>query len=172
MNTVILQKNKRNLSKGENVALFFICSLSVPLFGFLISLLCGAMKKPWPVTPPLMPPSIVFSIVWSMLYLMIGWSLYLIITAEAHTKEEQRTKSICLTLWIVQMVLNFAFPFFMFLLSAYTFSFVWIVLLDAAIAALIVFAFKLRPLAGGILLPYMVWNMFATYLMLYVVIYL
>ena len=106
--------------------------------------------------PSFMPPGWVFGLVWPILYAMLGIALGLI-WAEPPS-DRRRT---ALTLFAVQMVLNFAW------------SPVFFAGHDIALAKVIIFAmagfgaaaagqfFRLNKAAGLLLVPYLAWLVFA-----------
>ena len=108
--------------------------------------------------PPLAPPSILFPIVWTILFILMGVSSYLVYTSDATNKRE------ALTLYGVQLVVNFIWPLLFFNMQAYLFSFIWLVLLWVLVALMIRQFYKATPIASYLQIPYILWLTFAAYL--------
>lgn len=110
--------------------------------------------------PPGTPPNAVFGPVWSMLYLMIGISLARI-WHFAHAGAEKRR---ALIRFAIQMILNLAWTpvFFGAHLVAVALAVIvalWVMIL------LTILAFKpLDRIAASLLVPYLAWVSYATYL--------
>ena len=110
--------------------------------------------------PPLSPPAFLFPIVWTILYILMGISAYLIIKSDANL--EEKTKA--LKIYIYQLIVNFLWPIFFFNLKWYFFSFLWILLLWVLIIVMIREFSRISKTAGYLLVPYLLWVTFATYL--------
>jgi len=109
-------------------------------------------------TPPLSPPGLLFPIVWTILYVLIGISAARVFTAN-------KNKWCCsLTVWSVQLGVNFFWSIFFFNLQAFLLSFIWLVLLLALIVLMIFKFYKTDKIAAYIQIPYLVWVTFAGYL--------
>jgi tryptophan-rich sensory protein len=105
--------------------------------------------------PPWAPPASVFGPVWTVLYLMMA------IAAVLAWRAPGPGKAIALGLFTLQLALNglWSWLFFAFHLGALSLadiSMLWL-LVVATIAAF----WRLRPLAGMLLLPYLAWISFA-----------
>ena len=74
--------------------------------------------------PPLAPPGWVFPVVWTGLFAMMGTASYLI----ARLPESEEKKK-ALTLYGIQLAVNFLWPVFFFNAGWYLFSFAWLLLL-------------------------------------------
>ena len=112
--------------------------------------------------PVLSPPPIAFPIVWTILYILMGVSAYMIFTSTA----DQKKKRNALFLYALQLVLNFLWPIIFFNLELYFFAFLWIVLLWVTVLLMIAEFMKIRPAAGFLQAPYLIWLTFAAYLSL------
>lgn len=108
--------------------------------------------------PPLLPPNELFGPVWTLLYILMGVSLALIILHKASNKKQAYT-------WFgVQLALNTLWSIVFFGLHQQ-----WIaaVIIIALIASIIMTMKKFRALAPAafwLLVPYLTWVCFATYL--------
>ncbi len=110
--------------------------------------------------PPLSPPGWLFPVVWTALYALMGWASYLVVQAPA-TKEEKRK---ALTLYGIQLALNFLWPLVFFRAQKLLAAFLVLIALWVAIYLTIRAFAKIRELAGDLMLPYLLWVSFAGYL--------
>ena len=108
--------------------------------------------------PFLSPPAIIFPIVWTILYILMGISSYLIY--ESDSMEIQKA----LHIYAVSLILNALWPVWFFNLKAYTFAFIWLVVLWMVIIVMVNEFGKINRRAGILLLPYFFWVSFAGYL--------
>lgn len=110
--------------------------------------------------PPLSPPGWVFPVAWTILYSLMGLACYLVYTAPGHKDKAQSA----LKLYGLQLAVNFIWPLLFFRFGLYGFAFFWLLLLW-----LLVYRTKrefaaISPLAGKLMLPYLLWLTFAAYL--------
>ena len=110
--------------------------------------------------PPLAPPALLFPIVWTLLYLLLGISFALIKAANASGELFSDAQS----LYYYQLAANFLWPIFFFRYEWYLFSFFWLLFLWILVFAMIRTFIKIKPLAGYLNLPYLLWLTFAAYL--------
>jgi tryptophan-rich sensory protein len=109
--------------------------------------------------PPANPPSGVFGPVWTVLYAAIGAAGYL---AWRATSGAARTTA--MVAWSAQLALNLAWTPIFFGLERPGWALVEIVvMLVAIVATIVIFARSSRP-AAALLVPYLAWVCFATYL--------
>lgn len=106
----------------------------------------------------LTPPDIVFPIAWGILYLLMG-----IGAARVYQSDAPGRKS-ALTLFYVQLAVNFLWSLIFFNLQAYGFAFFWLLLLWALIIAMIRAFYKVDRPAALLQIPYLLWVSFAAYL--------
>jgi tryptophan-rich sensory protein len=106
------------------------------------------------VKPAWTPPDWLFGPVWTVLYLLIGVSGWLLWRARSESKA-------ALVLWGVQLALNALWSWIFFGLRAPGAALVEILVLLLAIAATVAAAFRSRPLAAWLLVPYLSWVAFA-----------
>lgn len=111
--------------------------------------------------PALSPPSILFPIVWTILFTLMGISAALIYSFR-DTKPTDVTRA--LTVYGINLAVNFLWSIFFFNMQAYLFSFIWLLLLWVVIAAMIVLFKRVSPLAAYLQIPYLLWVTFAGYL--------
>ena len=138
-------------------------SLAVPLaVGGLSAFLTKDSMKEFSQLrqPPLTPPMWVFPVVWTVLFVMMGFASYLIYTSAAGTGEKRRA----LTLYAVQLAVNFGWPILFFDLNWWMPAFFWLLLLWGLILWTMLWFGRFRRMAGLLLLPYLLWVAFAGYL--------
>ena len=109
--------------------------------------------------PSFMPPGWAFAVVWPILYALMGLAIAIILAARG-----ARGRGVAITLFIVQLVLNLAWSPLFFAAHQVTIAFgVIVALLVAAIATAASFA-RIRPSAAMLLVPYILWLLFAVLL--------
>lgn len=113
----------------------------------------------------LTPPAWVFSVAWTILYALLGWALYLIIR---HVRT-YRDKVWAYSLFGTQMVLNalWTYSFFGMHLPAFALV-VLLCLFIVSVWMARVFNNINRP-AAYLVIPYLLWMMFAFYMNAYIV---
>ena len=139
-----------------------ICLLLPPAVGGLAAALTqGSMEHFAALAqPPLSPPGWVFPVVWSALYLLMGAANFLVWKADAPQTEKTRA----LALYGVQLAVNFAWPLLFFRAGLYGFALVWLALLLFLVIET-AFAFGcIDRRAAWLLMPYLLWLLFAAYL--------
>lgn len=113
---------------------------------------------------PFAPPGWLFPVVWTILYFLMGIASYLIyMSGSAFTVP-------ALKLYGAQLIANILWSVIFFGLSAYLLAFAWLVLLWYLVFCTIKLFYSIEPLAGKLLIPYIIWLTFAGYLNLYIVI--
>jgi len=110
--------------------------------------------------PTLNPPSWVFAPVWTALFLTMGISAFLVWKRGLGQKEVK----IALSLFVFQLVLNVFWSIIFFGLQNPGLAFLEIIILWFAILATIVVFSKISKLAAWLLIPYILWVSFASYL--------
>ena len=107
--------------------------------------------------PDWAPPAAVFGQVWTVLYLLMGIAAWLVWREGGF-----RAARAALTLFLVQLALNALWSWLFFAWHRGGLAFADIVLLWMAIIATLVAFWRIRPLAGALLVPYLLWVSFAT----------
>ena len=108
--------------------------------------------------PPLSPPSVLFPIVWTILFILMGISAYMVYVSK------DRDKDSALTVYVIQLIINFFWSIIFFSLKLRLFAFIWIILLLVLIIIMIVKFYRISKLAGLLQIPYLIWTCYATYL--------
>jgi translocator protein len=109
--------------------------------------------------PAFNPPSWVFGPVWTVLYATMGIAAWLVWREREHPGRWG-----ALALFLGHLVLNAAWSWIFFGMQRPDLAFFQILVLWAAIVAVIAAFWRIRPLAGRILLPYLAWVSFAAFL--------
>jgi tryptophan-rich sensory protein len=105
------------------------------------------------------PPNWLFGPVWSVLYILMAISAWLV------WREEGLLGAIVpLSIFILQLVLNAAWSWLFFGLHELGIAFVEIVTLWVAIVVNIILFWRLKPISGILLIPYLLWVTFASVL--------
>lgn len=108
--------------------------------------------------PPWAPPAFLFGIVWPVLYVLIGvagWQLWRTVGRVAAAPS-------ALTLWAVQLVVNALWPGVFFGVEAFWPAVAVIVALDVLVIATVATFWQRDRVAAALLLPYLVWILYAT----------
>ena len=113
----------------------------------------GELQRPF-----FAPPSIIFPIVWTILYVVMGAASGIVYL----TPSPDRFCAV--KFYLFQLALNFFWPIIFFRLETLWLAFVWIVALLLAVATTTYKFYKVNKTAGLMMLPYLLWALFATVL--------
>ena len=108
------------------------------------------------VRPAWAPPPSLFAPVWTILYGLMAIAAWLVWRSGGF-----RANSIALSFFLGQLVLNALWSWLFFAWRLGALAFADIVLLWVLIAITLVFFWRVRPLAGALLTPYLLWVSFA-----------
>ena len=110
--------------------------------------------------PSFNPPNWIFGPVWTILYLMMGISLFIV------WKEDLKNKVVksAFTIFIIQLFLNTIWSIVFFGMHSPAGGLIIIVLLWIMILFTILKFMKISRVAGILLIPYLLWVSFATFL--------
>lgn len=112
---------------------------------------------------PLTPPNYVFPIAWTILYGIIGACGWLIWRASAFPK-----LSIIKTLYVAQLILNWSWTPLFFHYHLTGLSLVVLIAMDILVCALICLAYQKMRAVSLLMIPYLSWILFASYLNFYI----
>lgn len=136
---------------------------AVLLLGFVAGRLGGeAASDPWFMAldkPAIFPPPAVFGIVWPILYTVMGLAAAMVCAAWG-----SRYRLPAILAFSLQLLVNLAWTPVFFGEHEITLGLYIIVLLDVAVLVTIVLFWQVRRAAALLLLPYLVWILFATVL--------
>lgn len=135
---------------------------AIPLaVGALAALLSGGMDTYQTLKqPPLSPPGWLFPIVWTALYVLMGEASYRVLISGV---EKAQIKN-ALTVYGIQLFLNFLWPLFFFAGQMYLTAFILLIALWVAILITTKRFSQIDETAGDLLLSYLLWVTFAGYL--------
>ncbi len=108
--------------------------------------------------PPLAPPGVVFPIIWTILYTLMGISAYMI------TESNSKLKNKALTVYGIQLFLNFIWPLVFFNGQMFLFAFIILMALWIMVLWMIGIFYKINPISAFLQIPYALWLTFAAYL--------
>ena len=110
--------------------------------------------------PSFSPPNWLFGPVWTVLYLMMGVSAYLIWQKGLDNK----TVRIALVIFAIQLILNSFWSIIFFGMKNLSFALAEIVILWIFIVLTIIKFYPIDKKAAYLLIPYLLWVSFATFL--------
>lgn len=110
--------------------------------------------------PPLAPPGWVFPVAWTILYAMMGAASGLIWAVAGDMPQGKNA----LTLYAVQLTLNFSWSILFFRFQMLGLSVAVILLLTLMVIWTTVAFYRIKPVAGYLMIPYIAWLLFASYL--------
>lgn len=106
--------------------------------------------------PEWAPPAWLFGPVWSVLYLLMGIAAWMVWRERGFRQARS-----ALLLFLVQLAANALWTWLYFAWQLGALAFIEILILSALIVATIIAFWRVRPLAGALLLPYLAWVKFA-----------
>lgn len=111
----------------------------------------AALEKPF-----FMPPGWVFGVVWPILYVLLGIALALILQ-ETRTRRRRNA----LILFFAQLLLNYSWSPIFFAAQAIQLGLVTILVMTGLAAMAAGQFWRIRPIAGALMFPYLAWLSFA-----------
>jgi len=139
----------------------YITSILIPVVsGALVGLLTRGCMADFAALhqPPLSPPGWLFPIVWTILYTLMGITLGMIRQSVSRERED------ALFLFALQLFVNLVWPILFFCWQLRLSAFFVLLLLICLVIAMIARFWRIRPAAGALNLPYLVWLGFAAWL--------
>jgi tryptophan-rich sensory protein len=135
----------------------------VLLLGFLSGQVGGSTaESPWFAAltkPATFPPPLAFPIVWTALYALMGLAFALVCAAWG-----ARFRGAAIALFLVQLAINLAWSPVFFALHEIKVALAVILALDVAVLLTAALFWRVRRLAAWLLVPYLLWILFATVL--------
>lgn len=107
--------------------------------------------------PEWAPPSSLFGPVWTVLYAMMGISAWLVWRVDGFL-----TARVALTLFLIQLALNAVWSWVFFAWHLGGLAFANILLLWILIVTTLIAFWRVRAIAGALLVPYLLWISFAS----------
>lgn len=140
-----------------------VIAIIIPFLGSgIASFLSGGGKEVYLniTRPPLSPPGWVFGVVWPILYFLMGVASYRVYMKEEIIKKGSNS----IFIYGIQLVLNFLWPIIFFGLRLYGVGFIELIVLFIFIVITFIKFYKVDKIAGIMILPYLLWTIFAGYL--------
>jgi translocator protein len=106
--------------------------------------------------PAWAPPSWLFAPVWTLLYILMGVAAWLVWREHGFRKAR-----VALTLFLIQLAFNALWTWLFFAWRLGAMAFVEILILWALIVCTFVAFRRVRPIAGVLIIPYLIWVSFA-----------
>lgn len=114
--------------------------------------------------PIFAPPSFVFPIVWTIIYILIGIAAYRIYMNNKNGKDDKGAYFY----YLIQLSVNFLWSIIFFNLRLYGISFLLTLMLLILIIITTIKFFKADKIAGGLMVPYILWVSFASVLTFFI----
>ena len=135
----------------------------VMLAGFFSGVMAGSGPgNPWfdsLAKPAIYPPPQTFGIVWPILYALMGFAFAVVCASWG-----ARGRGLAIGAFLVQLVLNLAWSPLFFGGHQIMAALVLIAALDVAVLVTLALFWRIRWYAGALLVPYLAWIGFATFL--------
>lgn len=112
----------------------------------------------------LTPPGYIFGVAWSILYLCIaiaGWKIF----------ENNKSSQYLKLSYVAQLVLNFLWTPIFFAYQQFVIALLLLICLDMLVVLCIIIAFKQSKVVAYLLMPYLLWLLFASYLNGFILLY-
>ena len=157
MKYLLLRREGFYIKSNQNVKKIFHAILPLIIGGIVGMITSGYMDYNDLIKPTLSPPGIVFPIAWTIIYLLIGIS-YTMLKEKGEVAKETKQ------LYYSQLVFNYLWTFIFFVFKLRLLSVLWIIILDVLVIVVTYQFYKQNKLSGILLIPYVLWLIFATYL--------
>lgn len=109
--------------------------------------------------PSFNPPNWVFGPVWTFLYILLGFSFFLI-----WKLENSKQRNLAIWAFSIQLLLNFIWSFLFFYFNMIGIALIEIILLWLSIVFMLYSFYRINHLSAFINIPYLLWVTFATIL--------
>ncbi len=109
------------------------------------------------IKPPLSPPKLLFPIMQSIIYLLLGISCYLY-------KKNSTNNKVIDYIYYLQLIVNYLWSFIFFVWKLRFIAVIWIILLLILVISLYKLYYNKYKISAYLLILYIIWTMFATYL--------
>ena len=113
--------------------------------------------------PAFAPPSIVFPIVWTILYILIASSIYLIYKDNSYKDTPSYNKTL-----LINYFSNQIFSFLFFTLKSPFLALIDVFIVFISSLFLYYESKELNKTSDKLLIPYIIWNVFATILIIFI----
>ena len=140
-----------------------LISVAVPLLVGALSALAsggGMMEFALLNKPSFSPPAWLFPVVWTILYILMGVASYIVVNSNADNDKIKKAVSV----YAVSLVFNFFWSIIFFNMQQYLFAFFWILALLFLVVYTAMLFYDISKTAGYLMIPYIVWIVFASIL--------
>ncbi len=144
---------------GFLAASFLVAAVSSTFTAAAIPHWYAALNK-----PSFNPPNGIFAPVWTLLYALMAIAAWLVWRAPAGTAERAALRTAALSIFWLQLFLNFAWSWIFFREHRLAGALMEIVVLWLAIVAATLLFMRVTRLAAWLMLPYVAWVAFAAVL--------
>jgi benzodiazapine receptor len=142
----------------------FIVALMLPQAAGALGAVFSAAKVPiWYQTllkPSFTPPGWIFGPVWGLLYIMMGLAFFFVWTAD----QGQKKTRFAISFFGIHLLINTLWSIVFFGLQSPWLGLITIIVLWLMITGLLVLFWRIRKLAGALMMPYWLWVTFASVL--------
>lgn len=147
-------------TKTQKIIAAIICIALPMIVGFISSSITGDVSYKYNMfnQPPLSPPGWLFGIMWPILYILMGISSFLILNSDIRNKKKY------IGIYLIQLAVNFIWMPVFFAADMFWFAAIIILVLDILVITMCIWFKMVNNLASYLLIPYIVWILFATYL--------
>lgn len=152
-------------STQKNILALIVCLILPQVAGGLGAIATADSVSTWYTEinkPGFTPPGWVFPVVWPTLYFMMGLASWFV--WKERVKDDGSRVKKALIVYGIHLVLNTLWSFLFFGMQNPGAAFIEIIILLAMIAWTIKLFYDIRPLAGYLLIPYIIWVSYATVL--------
>jgi benzodiazapine receptor len=147
-----------SLSKQKQfigLAVWLLLSFAASAIGAIASIQAKAFYGQL-IQPSWAPPPTIFGPVWTVLFALMGIAAWLVWRSEGFRRNRQ-----ALALFLIQLFFNALWSWLFFAWKLGALAFADILLLWLLITTTLVLFWRIRPLAGALLIPYLLWVSFA-----------
>lgn len=108
--------------------------------------------------PPFSPPGFIFPIIWTILFILMGISIYRVVMTNNYEIDSIKI------IYYAQLIINALWTPIFFELNSYLLSFIWLLLLLILVIILSIKIISIDKVSFYLLIPYIIWLLFAGYL--------
>ena len=137
-----------------------LISVAVPLLvGGLSAFASGSSMMSFAVLnkPSFAPPAWLFPVVWTILYILMGVASYIVVNSDANQDKIKKAISV----YAVSLVFNFFWSIIFFNMQQYLFAFFWLLALLFLVVYTAFLFYDISKKAGYLMIPYIIWLVFA-----------
>lgn len=143
----------------KNIITLILISVALIFIGYLGSVNSKEYYSML-ILPDFAPPSWLFPIAWGIIYALMILSAVII---EKYVINGMFKKDALGSYWL-QLIINVIWPWLFFVLKFNLLSFVWIVVLFIFVFITFKKFYRLNKLSGILLIPYLIWLVYAAYI--------